>query len=392
MTSKEVEALPDYPPPILNHAYGKTLRCLHRDKHIMDGPEERVRQRVLSWLMNDQSWPPHRIKIERTYSFATGPRQRGRADIVLYDDNHKECVVIECKAPGVPLDEGVFRQARSYAVKTPCQTIWLTDGDVNVFYTKNAGKWSRRSAATLGIVGSAPAPIPSFPNLDDRNAVERYWRQFDAQGLGDLLEPRHSSTLHFALSVHKIIFDLRPKLPFSHEGVHVLEDRGVRYHSFSNPSGGRWTGLYRTFLVATEGRVEAASIGLQRSSFPKYDDVLLCVGFLKERRTHHALQLHSFNCEVRKTGNWDVWHKGTMGGSSLPISKVVEAIEEANALHLLGPQQGEPPRTRHRLAKRINIGTLPAAQKITWSNTRQFLANLLHYSVLRTNLREAESS
>ena len=379
MTLKEVEALPDYTPRILNHPYGKTLRCLHRDKELIAGPEELVRQRVLHWLMAHQSWPKHRIEVESTYHFATGPRQRGRADIVLYDDNHAECMVIECKAPGVPLDEGVFRQALSYAAKTACETIWLTDGEVNIFHTKSAGEWNRSPAGTVGIVGSTPAPIPSLPNVNDRHAVERYWRQFDSQGLGDLSNPRLARTSRFALAVHKIMFELTPKLPFSYKGVHMLEDRGIKYHSFGT-RGGRHSGLYRTVLVATEGRVETASIGLQR--YASNDHVILCVGFHKERRKHLALQLNSSQCEMRKSksGSWKVWHNGTIHG--LPTSKVIEAIEEANALHLLGPQQE---------GKHVKVGTLPAASEITWKNTRKFLANLLHYSILRTNLRDAQA-
>ena len=381
MSAKEVEVLPNYKPDVLNHTYGKTLKCLHRDKDVIAGPEELVRQRVLHWLMNAQSWPKHRMELEPTYHFATGPRRRGRPDIVLYDDNHHVCMVIECKAGEVPLDESVFEQARRYAVKIPCETIWLTNGDANVFYTRTDGKWSR-SPAALGIVGDAPAPIPSPPDANDHDAVKRYWKQFHDQGLDDLSDPRHSSTCAFALAVHKIIFDFKPTLPFSHKGVHVLEDRGVRYHSFSNPSGGIWTGLYRTFLVATEGRVETASVGLQRWTSTRYDDVILCVGFHKEKRKHHALQLHSSNCEVADTRNWDIWHDGKMGGRPLPRSQVVEAVEEANALHLLGPQQG---------TKYFRLGTLPAAERVTWPNTREFLANLLHYSILRTNLREAQA-
>ena len=379
MPPKKVETLPDYKPRILNHAYGKTLKCRYRDKNIVAGPEELVRQRVLKWLMEDRSWPKHRIALERNLSFATGPRRRGRPDIVLYDDGHNVCMVIECKALGVPLDEAVFEQARTYADKMHCETIWLTDGDVNIFYTKD-GEWNRNSAGALGVVGSTPVPIPSPPNANDRRAVKRYLRRFEDQRLSDLSEPRHNSTMHFVLAVHTIMFDLKPKrLPYSHKGVHILEDRGVRYHSFSNPSG-RWTGLYRTFLVATEGRVETASVGLQR--YASSDHVILCVGFQKEKRVHHALQLNSSNCEMSENGNWKVWHSGKVGGRSLPRSKVVEAIEEADALHLLGPQQGD---------KYVDIGTLPAASDITWNNTKKFLANLLHYSILRTNLRDAQA-
>ena len=112
------------------------------------------------------------------------------------------------------------------------------------------------------------------------------------------------------------------------------------------------------------------------------DDVILCVGFHKEERVHHALQLNSSNCEQSESGDWKVWHNAKYGGRSLPRSKVVEAIEEADALHLLGPQRGD---------KYVDIGTLPAASDITWNNTKKFLANLLHYSILRTNLRDAQA-
>lgn len=187
----------------------------------------------------------------------------------------------------------------------------------------------------------------------------------------------------FALAVHKVIYDMSAKLPYSHKGVHLLEDRGVKSLRFS-AAGGSWSGLYRVFLVATEGRVEAAAIGLHPWQTAKIDDVILCVGFIKESRVHHALQLHSTNCDQTKKQDWSVWHNADM--QRTPRKTVVEAVVEAGQPHLLGPEcEWEKGKWR----RRIKLGKLRNPATANWKNTRNFVANLLHYGIIRTNLREA---
>ncbi|MBZ0271935.1 hypothetical protein K8I61_07850 [bacterium] len=162
------------------------------------------------------------------------------------------------------------------------------------------------------------------------------------------------------------------RLPYSYRGVHILEDRGLSELSIPVPGGGTWNSLYRVFLVATEGRVETAGIGLNRCN-PK--NIILCVAFLKSNRKHHALQLH-FGRNVEPTpGGFAVFHDGRMGGRSIRREAVRDALIESCRDDLVAPDG------------RIDLGTFKTTP--TWSNSRKLLANVFNYALLRTNLREA---
>ena len=62
-----------------------------------DTPEERVRQRVLHWLIHDKGWNKENLRLEKSYAWLSDPeRTYVRPDIeVLEDDN--VVVVVECK-------------------------------------------------------------------------------------------------------------------------------------------------------------------------------------------------------------------------------------------------------------------------------------------------------
>jgi len=67
-----------------------------------------------------------------------------------------------------------------------------------------------------------------------------------------------------------------------------------------------------------------------------------------------------------------------MGGRALKRTLVINALYEACRDDLL------PDETI------INLGTLPSVpEQVTWRNSREFLANLFHYAIIRTELREA---
>ena len=40
----------------------------------------------------------------------------------------------------------------------------------------------------------------------------------------------------------------------------------------------------------------------------------------------------------------------------------------------------------------VYVGELPDSETANWSNSRDLLANLIHYGIIRTNLRETRSS
>lgn len=91
-----------------------TLPCRKRDKAVPATPEERVRQRILRWLVAEKQWPVQRIELERSYDWVGDPnRHRVRPDIELLDDGGRTLVVVECKAPQIPL----WRWCRTTSVR-----------------------------------------------------------------------------------------------------------------------------------------------------------------------------------------------------------------------------------------------------------------------------------
>jgi len=78
--------------------------------------------------------------------------------------------------------------------------------------------------------------------------------------------------------------------------------------------------------------VETAAIGVNPWS---PDNAILCVGFLKEDRKHHALQLQLAECRRRPNGAFDVYHHGMIGGRAMPAQLVFEAIRDHGREDLL---------------------------------------------------------
>lgn len=382
--------LPEYQPPVI----GGSLRCEIRDKAIQATPEERVRQRVLHWLMHDKGWPKDRLRLEKNYHWVGDPnRRRGRPDIELLDADGRVLVVVECKQPEVHLGERVDEQAKDYANKAQADWIWTTNGDSHGFLQKKQGEprgrrsggrhWTEvRSLGPLGILSEPPVPAVQFPeDADDEVALRRYWESLEDPQFAEGGEDLRGRDRRFLLAMHKALFGRKGKLPFSHGGLHILEDRGSAWHSFGNRSGGSYYTRYADFIAAkTHGAVEAISIAVNRWHA---GGLRLCVGVTKPGRAHHAVQLDTANCERNKeSGSWSVYHDGKM--SQVRSAVVIEAVREAGVEDWIVADED---------AKEwLYLGELPDPGRAKWSKSRELLANLMHYAIIRTNLREAVSS
>ena len=360
--------------PVVTHGAEDTCQCLVRDKAVRATPEERVRQRVLHWLIHEKGWPKDNLRLEQSYRWVSDPaRTRIRSDIELLGDGDHVLVVVECKRYDVPLDERVDQQAIEYAVKARARWIWTTNGERHGFFEKHGSKWrSVDSLEPLKVFSDPPVAKLEFPaSTDDPHALARYWESF---GDGQFLEEGNDYDPRFV--VHRVLFDVPKKLPYSHGGVHILEDRGSAWHNFANRGGGYST-RYADFIAATQGRVEAVSVAVNRWH---RGGLRLCVGVRKPKRNHHALQLDTDQCKWdEETKSWHIYHDGRM--SQVPRDIVMEAVREAQAGRWIEREEDGK--------ERICLGTLPDADSATWRNARNLLANLIHYAIIRTNLREA---
>ena len=382
--------LPPFRLPETQTGKGNKLQCIKRDKAVPATPEERVRQRILNWLVKEKGWDKSKIELENSYEWVGDPeRHRIRPDIELFDNEGSNrgspLVVVECKAPSIQLGGAVEQQAREYAVKSGAKHIWISNGDTHKFWIKvSRGTWDPiNQLEPLQAEFDPPKVNFQFPNLDDPESVRKYFDASFVTWIGDeeytFLHPNYR---RLVLSIHKLLFHMPKRLPYSFHGVRVLEDSGSDYRQFGNAGGGRYQNLYADFIAATSGRVEALSVTVNASR-RESGAAHLCVGVRKSGRNHHAVEMHLKGCHwCEESQCWRVYHDGKM--SHVRSEIVFEAVKESGA----GDWLEESPEGK----KRLYLGKLHPAEAATWENSRELLANLLHYGLIRSNLRDAISA
>lgn len=89
-----------------------------RKKWLVLQPEEFVRQLLLQFLIGDMRYNRNRITVERGVTVNSEAR---RTDILVFDADMRPFLLVECKAPKIPLTTDVFRQAANYngPIKVP---------------------------------------------------------------------------------------------------------------------------------------------------------------------------------------------------------------------------------------------------------------------------------
>jgi type I site-specific restriction endonuclease len=96
-----------------------------RKKYILLIPEEWVRQHVIAYLVKEKQVPLNLIAVEKTLKINTLTK---RFDVVVFDRNAKPLMLIECKAPGIRVNESVFDQAARYNLSLKAGLFLITNG------------------------------------------------------------------------------------------------------------------------------------------------------------------------------------------------------------------------------------------------------------------------
>lgn len=96
-----------------------------RKKYVALTPEEWVRQHFVHFLINQQEFSPGLIAIEMLVKINDLSQ---RADIVLYNKKAKPAIIVECKAPTIPITRAVFNQAARYNSKLQVDYLIVTNG------------------------------------------------------------------------------------------------------------------------------------------------------------------------------------------------------------------------------------------------------------------------
>ncbi len=103
-----------------------------RKKFFLLQPEEWVRQHVLQFLIQTHHYPVSLIAVEKHIRVAQTDK---RFDVVVYKPDGSIFLLIECKAPEVPITQEVFDQAARYNLSAQAEWLMLTNGLTHVYYS-----------------------------------------------------------------------------------------------------------------------------------------------------------------------------------------------------------------------------------------------------------------
>lgn len=96
-----------------------------RKKYVKLTPEEWVRQHFLVYLIENKEYPEALLAVEQQLNL-NGMNKR--CDAVWYDAQANPQIIIELKAPKIPLNQAVFDQVAVYNTKLKVQFFMVSNG------------------------------------------------------------------------------------------------------------------------------------------------------------------------------------------------------------------------------------------------------------------------
>lgn len=96
-----------------------------RKKFIVLTPEEWVRQHVIRFLRDEKLFPISHINVEKVIKINGLSK---RYDIVVFQPDGAIFLIVECKAPSVPVTQSTFDQIARYNMSLNAVHLMVTNG------------------------------------------------------------------------------------------------------------------------------------------------------------------------------------------------------------------------------------------------------------------------
>jgi len=141
-------ALPPAPLKLKRQDNKVMVQCLIRRKLLVLTPEEWVRQHLISFLNLSKGFALEKISVEKQIQYDGFTK---RWDIVVYDTDFKPLLLIECKAPSVPISRAVMEQISVYQRKIQAPLLALSNGLTHQVFALN------EQAAELQVLNDFPS-------------------------------------------------------------------------------------------------------------------------------------------------------------------------------------------------------------------------------------------
>lgn len=102
-----------------------------RKKYLVLTPEELVRQKFVTYLLEKKNYPRSLFKLESGLKYGEMAK---RSDILVYDQKAKPYLLIECKSYKVKISNQVFDQVSMYNRSIKARFLGVTNGMEHFFY------------------------------------------------------------------------------------------------------------------------------------------------------------------------------------------------------------------------------------------------------------------
>ena len=96
-----------------------------RKRYVSLTPEEWVRQHFLRFLIEAKGYPAALLAVEKQLNM-NGMKKR--CDAILYNNEAKPILIIELKAPNVPISQATFDQVAVYNAKLKVNYFMISNG------------------------------------------------------------------------------------------------------------------------------------------------------------------------------------------------------------------------------------------------------------------------
>ena len=130
--------LPPFNIELKNKNGKRKVFCLIRKKWLVLTPEEWVRQHFLNYLFTNKM--ANRALTAVEYGLEYNALKK-RIDILVFNNHGKPEIMIECKAPHIPLDEKVIRQIATYNSQFLVNKMCITNGLNHYWFALKDGRY-----------------------------------------------------------------------------------------------------------------------------------------------------------------------------------------------------------------------------------------------------------
>lgn len=96
-----------------------------RKKFCVLTPEEWVRLHVVQFLINEYNYPKGLINVEKQLKLNHTIK---RYDVVVFNKDGSVFLIVECKAPAIPINQITFDQIARYNLALKAEYLMVTNG------------------------------------------------------------------------------------------------------------------------------------------------------------------------------------------------------------------------------------------------------------------------